>query len=234
MQRKQVKKQPKRPIQRLPMRNGVVSRVTKPISMNPDNGIPPRRVVTLAYGGVHALTGGASSYIGQGYRMNGLYDPDATRAGHQPRGYDQLLSSSGPYTKYTVTKCEVTINCKNGTADHIYVGLLAANYVLNSVDVDSIGEVLEKSNIVWKHLMPSGQTGQNCSVSAVYDVAQFMGRPNILYDEDCAGAYNANPSIQGYVMAFAVSHTVAPVLADIDVQMKYTAVLHARATPAFS
>jgi hypothetical protein len=114
------------------------------------------------------------------------------------------------------------------------MGLLVGNYVLNPVDMDSIGEVLEKSNTIWKHLMPSGQTGQNGVVSAVYDVAKLMGRPNILYDEDCAGAYNASPSAQCYVLAFAVAHTVAPVLADIDVQLKYTAVLHARATPAFS
>jgi hypothetical protein len=223
----------KRPVQRLPVRRAVVSQGTMSISRNPDNGIPLKRVVTLAYGGQHSLAGGANSYAGNVYRMNSLYDPDATGAGHQPRGFDQLVTSAGPYTKFTVTRCDVTAIFKNGAADHAFVGLLAANYVLNPIDMDSVGEVLEKSNTVWKHVMPSSQTGQNVTVSASYDVAQFMGRPNILYDEDCAGTSAANPSIQSYVMVFVVCHT-AIAACDVDVQLKYTATLHARATPAFS
>lgn len=37
------------------------------------------------------------------FRANSLFDPDYTGAGHQPRGFDQLCSSNGPYNRYLVT-----------------------------------------------------------------------------------------------------------------------------------
>jgi hypothetical protein len=228
MQKKIVEQ--KKPILR---RGNGVARVPKTVSSNPDNGIPMRRVVTLAYGGTHELDGGANAYAGNVYRMNSMYDPDATGAGHQPRGFDQLVAAAGPYTKFTVTKCEVTAVFRNLTADCVYVGLYATNVVSNPVDMDSVGNVLEMSNIVWKLLMPTTQAGQSAIVTNVYDVAKFMGRPNILYDEDCAGSYTANPTFQTYVMAFALGRLVA-VDCSCDVQLKYTAVLHGRNTPAFS
>jgi hypothetical protein len=204
------------------------------MSSNPDNGIPIKRVVTLAYGTSCPLNGGAFTYAANLFRLNGLYDPDATGAGHQPRGYDQLLSSTGPYTRYTVTHCEVTVVFKNGTADNVFCGLLASNYASSTADVATIDDVLERSNIIWKPLMPTGSTGQFTTIKTTYDIGQFLGRPNILSDDDLAGAYNANPSIQCYVLAFMISHTIAPVLAYADVQLKYTTTLHARATPASS
>jgi hypothetical protein len=232
MKRQQTKK---RPVQRLPLRNGVVARVPRSIafSSNPDNGIPLKRTVTLAYGGHFALAGGANLYAAQVFRMNGMYDPDETGGGHQPRGFDQLVSASGPYTRFTVTRCEVTAVFKNGTADIGFVGILAGNYAVATDDVDTITECLERSNIVWKQVMPTGQTGQNAQLSASYDVAQFMGRPNILYDTDLAGSSAADPADQAHVMVFIVTPAVAP-SAYVDVQLKYTAVLHGRATPAAS
>jgi hypothetical protein len=187
----------------------------------------------MAYGGSYPLAGGANLYAGQVFRMNGMYDPDETGGGHQPRGFDQLVSSTGPYTKFTVTRCEVTVVFKNGTADSAIVGILAGNYAVATDDVDTITEAFERSNIVWKSVMPTGQTGQNAQLSASYDVAQFMGRPNILYDSDLAGSSAADPADQAHVMVFIVTHTVAP-SAYADVQLKYTAVLHARATPSSS
>jgi hypothetical protein len=189
--------------------------------------------VTLAYGGTHELDGGANAYAGNVYRMNSLYDPDATGAGHQPRGFDQLVAAAGPYTRFTVTKCEVTAVFRNTTADCVYVGLYASNVVSNPVDMDGVGQVLEMSNVVWKLLMPTTHAGQSAIVTNTYDIGKFMGRPNILYDDDCAGSYTANPAFQTYVMAFAVSRLMA-VDCSCDVQIKYTATLHGRNTPAFS
>jgi hypothetical protein len=187
----------------------------------------------MAYGGAYPLAGGANLYAAQIFRMNGMYDPDATGAGHQPRGFDQLVTATGPYTKFCVTRCEITAVFKNGTADNAIVGILAGNYAVATDDVDTVTEALERSNIVWKEVMPSGQTGQNCRVSATYDVAQFMGRPNILFDADLAGSSGADPAVQAYVMVFIVTHSVVPA-AYADVQLKYTATLHGRATPAAS
>ena len=40
------------------------------------------------------------------YRANGLYDPDLTGGGHQPRGYDQFTPM---YNHWTVVGAKVTV-----------------------------------------------------------------------------------------------------------------------------
>jgi hypothetical protein len=51
-----------------------------------------------------ATISGVGTATTQSFRLNACHDIDLSGTGHQPRGYDQLVSSSGPYTKYRVMR----------------------------------------------------------------------------------------------------------------------------------
>jgi hypothetical protein len=57
---------------------------------------------TLRYVDMYLLSSSSGSVVTQVTRVNSLFDPDLTGTGHQPRGFDQLCSSTGPYATYRV------------------------------------------------------------------------------------------------------------------------------------
>ena len=62
------------------------------------------------------------------FTCNGLYDPDVSGTGHQPRGFDQMMAL---YDHYVVTKCKMTVmywnsDETNGQMIHLCVRDLAA------------------------------------------------------------------------------------------------------------
>jgi len=63
---------------------------------------PPRLSRTLRYVDMYLLSSSSGSVVSQVMRVNSLFDPDQTGTGHQPRGFDQLCSSTGPYATYRV------------------------------------------------------------------------------------------------------------------------------------
>jgi len=64
-----------------------------------------RSAVVLNYTDMQTLSGAAASNVSrQVYRLNSLFDPDATGAGAQPSGFDQYAAI---YNRYTVFKVDV-------------------------------------------------------------------------------------------------------------------------------
>ena len=67
-------------------------------------GMPSKLQTKLIYGQRQELTGAViPEYVFSG---NGLYDPDFTGAGHQPRGFDQIMSL---YDHYYVVASKITV-----------------------------------------------------------------------------------------------------------------------------
>lgn len=73
------------------------------------NLFPPRYRAKMRYvvGNNNTLTTGTAGAVGtvKQYRLNSLYDPELTDAGHQPYGYDTLTTI---YNRYKVHSVEVT------------------------------------------------------------------------------------------------------------------------------
>lgn len=100
-------------------------------------GIAPRvyRKLTYSYTGQElSLTAGAVSR--QVFRINGMYDPDLSGAGHQPYMYDQW---SNMYQNYIVYACkvEVTAAMSIGYSKPVYMVIwpdISADITIANVD----------------------------------------------------------------------------------------------------
>lgn len=69
-------------------------------------GFPTTKKVLLRYATTVSLNPGAGQIVKQQYCANGLFDPDLSGVGHQPRGYDQWQNA---YSHYTVIGSKITV-----------------------------------------------------------------------------------------------------------------------------
>lgn len=147
----------------------------------------------------------AGSGAQQLWNLNGLYDPDSSGVGHQPLYYDQLLTGSGPYYNYTVTRCHVKISCSNLSAHPVVV----AFYVQpGPVDFPPVDRLIEKPDTTWA--ICSGTAGQPRTVlNKMVSISRSLGVPErkVMDDDSLSGVWNANPSkiVYGIFMIYATA-----------------------------
>lgn len=186
--------------QRVPQLGGVHRAIT--------TTFPDFRDVELMYAANGTSSSGALPYT-FGNFCSGLYDPDVTGAGHQPRGYDQLCTSTGPYTRYTVTQIDIDVTFKNEAADVGLFGVSKSANAMTSGDVDDIGDIMERPEFEYRILAPSGEPGHMGTVRTTVDVAKLIGRTRqqLLSDDDYSGAYGSSPSKMVYIAMFGHNQT---------------------------
>lgn len=85
-------------------------------------GLPDSFMTKLRYTQVFTMSAGIGApYQQYQFRGNSIYDPDLTGGGAQPVWFDNLCSSTGPYTSYLVTACKIA--CRfNATGDTFAIG----------------------------------------------------------------------------------------------------------------
>lgn len=168
------------------------------------------RKAKLVYGDRYVIGDGET----QIFSANGLYDPDSTGIGHQPRGYDQIMAL---YDHYVVTRAKIEV--WGGTIG--VPGILSIR-VRDGVDVKSfdVRDVLEDSNGVYK-VTSQLSSGYVC---LEVDVPKFLGRTNPLADPQLKGSDVAIPAEGAF---FHVSNsTLDPVegsVANFIVRITYEA-----------
>jgi hypothetical protein len=172
---------------------------------NPVAGFAASRSVIFAYGDNYELTNGAGVNGIQVWNANGLYDPDYTNVGHQPRAFDQLLSADGPYTRFCVRSCTVTVVFRNEAADFGLVGLHYSTDYPTVADFSDFSEVTERAQTFWKPIAPAGQPGHIVEMTCHVPISALLGRAKVTEDDDTCGSYNADPSRKVAVCAFVVN-----------------------------
>jgi hypothetical protein len=188
----------------------------------------------FAYTQVFFLTGGTSGLTGtaQVFRMNSLYDPDLTGTGHQPYGFDQLVSSAGPYLRYKVTGLTAKITC---TGPNNSAGLYVAIGVHNSGSSATLSGIsleytAEKHNSKILFVPYSGN--QTATHNLKFPtLAPFFGFTKQQFDSDTAnatGGYSGNPGSVPRLELVASSPYVDSVGFTVMVQLEYDAVLYQR------
>lgn len=135
-----------------------------------------------------SAAGSASVY---NFTANGLYDPNITGVGHQPRNFDQLM---GFYDHYIVKGSKMIARFSHEEADPIVVGILQRDSA--STGTLSPTDILEypKARFV---TIPGVNSNSVATVVSKCSVSKFLGR-KVMGDPDLKGSTAANPTEQVY------------------------------------
>lgn len=123
------------------------------------------------------------------FSCNGLFDPDVTGTGHQPRGFDQLMLF---YDHYVVQKAKITVRFFNASASTPAVAFITVRD--NSVKSTNALDYLESSITKSTSLSVEGSSSGNKTLEYFVDVGRFLGRSDTMSDPQLKGGATSNPS----------------------------------------
>ena len=165
---------------------------------------PPKLWTTLTYSDALTLTVAVGQPAKHTFCANGLYDPNITGTGHQPRYFDTLCgagSSAAPYYKYVVraARCRATFQLSGPDA----VGIVSDVFITRRLDTTStpstVTEVRERTaDTKFKSV---GLYYGGKPIADVYqtaDMCAMFGAKDILDYELGQATYAANPGSQIY------------------------------------
>lgn len=142
-----------------------------------DNVVNKEFATKLKYVQIHDNTSSSgTSPTNLWFRMNSLYDPDGSGIGHQPMGFDQLVTL---YGRYRVNSVQITTTILNRADSAIIVNTLPFNgAIIGPNSVSSMGERSSKKNM----FITSPAAGHNKAVRTEYiDLAKFHGVTKAAY-----------------------------------------------------
>lgn len=182
-----------------------------------------RRVNAMAYSELITLNSTTGVPTQKLFIANGLYDPNISGTGHQPSGFDIMMSL---YTQYTVVSSKITARFSN---DNTAASLLAFVFLNPDTTVlTDLDETLENGLIKTATLNYKGQSGSLKEVNIACDVAKYFGRTGqkeLLEDRSLSGTAAANPTEGVYYSLGIVDFTrVATTAAWVQVDIAYDAI----------
>lgn len=135
------------------------------------------------------------------YRLNSLFDPDATGVGQQPMFYDQL---SPIYQRYCVYQVEYKIVvCNQSTSLDAIVGIQANADATTSTDVD---RYIMNGNCEW-NIVERNNGAAIRTFQGTVDLPSMasMTKEQYMADDQYQGIVSGNPGIQFYLKVFAAN-----------------------------
>lgn len=167
----------------------------------------------FTYTDQYVLTNGAVGVMGveRVLRLNSLYDPDATGAGHQPYGYDQITAI---YQKYKVHACTFEVSWW-GTSNSAFLCAQVAGPDDTSVLAGvSPNVVAERPNA---EMQVFGGSSQNQVIfRKTVAISDIIGMNKLQFKTDIDGTtaqYNANP-VRVAVLRLAIADPTASLAQD--------------------
>jgi len=153
---------------------------------------------------------------------NGLYDPNISGAGHQPMGFDQLMTL---YEHYTVRQGKITVNFANESATEC--GFVGIALFPDSSPETSYYKLVENGLLVRSFIASRvGDSKSAVQLTTPFNIAKINGRPgNITGDELYRGDVASNPTEQTYLHVFAYNPANTNTMAvRCDILIEYEAV----------
>lgn len=150
------------------------------------------------------------------YRASGMYDPDVTGVGNQPRGFDQLMSL---YDHFVVIGSRVTVKLAS---------VANTNPLLLMVDLKDTATAdanqtatMESSYCSWNMHSPAGP---ETTLVQTYS-PKFLGRSYPLSDPDLKGSASSSPTENAFYHVVVSSPSATDESAVVPVVMiEYTAI----------
>lgn len=135
------------------------------------------------------------------FRANSLYDPDYTGTGHQPRGFDQLMTM---YDHFVVVGARIHV-----TFDHQYntsynpqiVGIALKD---SPSAYANVNDYQEGRNVVTVMMpaSPLADSGHSRTLTKTFSTRKFLGRSKPLSDPELKGSTSADPTEQAFFHLF--------------------------------
>jgi len=121
----------------------------------------------------------------------GCYDPDITGTGHQPRGFDEIMTM---YNHYTVVGSKITVDFIQNQGVAYGVGTVGIALKDGNVTYSDINDYMEGRNVVSAVMPASDVTVANTRrLSKTMSTKRFMGVKNVMDNQNLRGNDLANP-----------------------------------------
>lgn len=202
----------------------------------PLSGFPAKKLVRLRYAtrlNLDAPIDGTP--VHNGYRANGMYDPNMALGGHQPMGFDQWMTV---YDHFTVLGSKITVRYVPNTTTAfppIAFGImLTDDSVFPYTNTDALHAIMESSHggrAMRLADISNSATSRNLSVTRTFSAKRFFGKAFLTGSEDYKGAINADPTEQACFLVWALNPTTAgndPPSCSFVVTVEYIAMLTER------
>lgn len=163
------------------------------------------------------IAGIPATYV---FSANGCYDPNITGAGHQPRGFDQMMSL---YNHYTVIKSKIIVTWMKGGSQTTSVITAISLRDSNTVE-SSMQDYIESRNTTYGPLAGAGNATKVLKKN--FSAKNFLGRPHPLSEDDLRGNAVNNPVEEAYFhLVVAPTYGVDTAAVDLNVLIEYIVML---------
>lgn len=160
--------------------------------------VPNRMATKLRYVEYTTLDPGAAGLAAVHIvTANGCYDPNISGVGHQPRGFDQLMTF---YDHYTVVSSKITVDFANPTAsatNSLAIGIALKD---NNTPYGNYNDYAEGRNVV-SMLLPAttaSSGGHVRTLSKTFSTRKFLGVASPLSNAYVRGDVASNPTEEAY------------------------------------
>jgi hypothetical protein len=164
--------------------------------------LPIQLRATLKYSTFFAVNPGTGTCGVQVFSANGLYDPDITSAGHQPSGFDELITL---YDHGVVTHSSIEVHFNPGTIICVY-GVNPTSSA--SAAYSDPNGYREQAHCKWD-LANSYITSGGLKEIILHnkmDVARFLGVRDLLDGREYASDSTANPDEGAFWQVWAAAN----------------------------
>jgi len=203
----------------------------------PRVGIPYSLTTVLRYVDYKALSPGNAGVLDTlVYSLNGLYDPDITGTGHQPRGFDQLCGAdngAGLYHHYCVLGAKITVEFANKDASYVnrcFMGIADSSSAISSL---LFYEEASKSRCRSVGVLGSGK--DIVTMPMKWSAKKWFAKPSVITERDLVGSNTSNPVEQAYLhISVGNPQNVDSGAVDVVVKIDYIVRFTVPLTPAVS
>lgn len=194
--------------------------------------VPNKFKTTLKYSTEVQLNPGVLAPAVFVLRGNDLYDPEAGVGGHQPRGFDELISM---YDHFVVLGSKITATFSptaNNSSPNLRICLSPQD---TSTSLSTMNDYLESGSAKFLAMTnaKNGQAPRSLTMQA--GTGKFLGRTSVLSDPQLKGSVSSSPQEQFYWHVGAQGYQSEDAAAvDVQIQMEYIVIFLEPKTPGQS
>lgn len=195
--------------------------------------VPKMMMTKFRYSDTVSINPSAAGSVAEHvFVANGMYDPDATGVGHQPRGFDQFIGVL--YDHYVVVGAKITAILDNSSnSSPAYLLLKAQDSSQTTISrTDWFEDAFTKYAVAG-----CGATGRPTAQSSIQcNIGKYLGRSKPLSDPHLKGDATSNPSekVWFHVGACSVDNSLDLNAVYVTVVIEYICALIERRNPTES